>query len=92
MNYYLITSQSYSENQSGIISFWDNDESNLIISASSDYSYPYSQSFDTYDAVQSWIWDLSTKEYLNWSDDDDPDNDPYGIDGPFPEEMDETIV
>tara|TARA_R110000737_G_C14388311_1_gene451820 strand:+ start:412 stop:687 length:276 start_codon:yes stop_codon:yes gene_type:complete len=91
MNYYLITSQSYSENQSGIISFWDNDESNLMISASADYSYPYSQSFDTYDDMQSWIWNYDTNEWKNW-DEDTEEDDPYGIDGPFPEEMDETII
>lgn len=91
MNYYLITSQSYSENQIGIISCWNNDESNLMISASSDYSYPYSQSFDDYDEMQSWILNPDTNELVNWVEVDD-EVDPYGIDGPFPEEMDETLT
>jgi len=82
-NYYLITSESYSTTLVGDYPIWNNDESKVIISASIDYSYPYSQSFDGYDDVQNWIWDFSKKEYLNWCDDDDPDDDPYGIDGPF---------
>jgi len=92
ITYYLITSESYSNNTIGDYPMWNNDESHLIISASVDYNYPYSQSFNGFDELQSWIWDSYTKEYLNWCDSDDPDDDPYGIDGPFPEEMDETIV
>jgi outer membrane protease len=71
---------------------WSLNESLILFGTHQTYTGSYSSSFDDYDSVISWIWDLSTKEYLNWSDDDDPDNDPYGIDGPFPEEMDETII
>lgn len=91
-NYYLITSESYSNTSVGEYPMWNRDESKLIISASSDYNYPYSQSFDGYDDIMSWVWDYSTNEFLNWTDDDDPNDDQYGIDGPFPETLDSTNI
>ena len=72
---------------------WSLNESLILFGTHQTYTGSYSSSFDDYDSVISWIYDPNTKEEQYWeSDYEDPDDDPYGIDGPFPEEMDETII
>ena len=92
--WYLITSESF--DTSSIVDYpplWSVDNSKVFVVAYASYSGSYLESFDDYDSVLEWIYDPNTKEEQYWeSDYEDPDDDPYGIDGPFPEEMDETIV
>lgn len=76
---------------SGII--WNLDKSKVWFSTAVEYTGSYIETFDDYDSVQLWIYNTSSLEQQNWdSIDENPEDDPYGIDGPFPEEMDETIV
>lgn len=67
-NYYLITSESYSQNEVGEYPMWNFNETALIVSASSDYSYPYTQSFNSWDEIVDWTWDTTTNEWMNWND------------------------
>lgn len=72
---------------------WGVDNHKILFETPTPYTGSYIQSFDSYQSVLQWIYDPNTKEEQYWSSDyEDPDDDPYGIDGPFPEEMDETIV
>ena len=78
MNYYLISSESYSNQEELDFEVWSPSGEQLIISASENYSGTYSQSFEDINAYY-YFEDLEIA------------NDPYGF-GPFPEEMDETIT
>jgi len=72
---------------------WSLNESLILFGTHQTYTGSYSSSFDDYDSVIRWVYDVNTHEEANWSDlYEDELNDPYGIDGPFPEEMDETIT
>ena len=72
---------------------WSLNKSLILFGTQQTYTGSYSASFDDYDSVIRWVYDVNTNEEINWSDVyEETLNDPYGIDGPFPEEMDETII
>jgi hypothetical protein len=74
-------------------SVWSLDKSKVWFLTQIEYTGSYLESFDTYDEVLTWMYDTGSLEQQYWdSNYENPDDDPYGIDGPFPEEMDETIV
>ena len=73
---------------------WDYDGNRCMFSQSSDYSCTPILTFNNEEEREEWLWGSGSREYYNWMDEthrldeDEADNDPYGIDGPFPEEMD----
>ena len=72
---------------------WSLNNSLILFGTHQTYTGSYSASFDDYDSVIRWVYDVNTNEEINWSDVyEETLNDPYGIDGPFPEVMDETIT
>tara|TARA_R110000772_G_scaffold40367_1_gene94580 strand:+ start:366 stop:761 length:396 start_codon:yes stop_codon:yes gene_type:complete len=72
---------------------WSLNKSLILFGTHQTYTGSYSASFDDYDSVIRWVYDVNTNEEINWSDVyEETLNDPYGIDGPFPEVMDETIT
>jgi hypothetical protein len=72
---------------------WSVDVSKILFGTPTLYTGSYITYFESYDSVIGWIYDPNTDEEKNWNPDYvDPNDDPYGIDGPFPEEMDETII
>jgi len=71
---------------------WSLDGSKILFETPTLYTGSYITYFESYDSVIRWIYDPNTKEEKNWDSlYEDPDDDPYGF-GPFPEEMDETII
>lgn len=91
--WYLITSESYDSLPIVKYPMWNLYRTQLFVSSSDTYSGSYLGVYDDISDVNEWIYDSNTKEERYWNPYyEDPDSDPYGIDGPFPEEMDETIV